>query len=212
MTSIVVFGGTGYAGSAIVREARERGHDVRVVTRHAPAEPVAGVTYRQVGDAPVRELVAGAQAVVGALSPRNGSEGALPGVYRELADAAAAEGARLLVVGGFGSLRPEDGAPRLAEGADWPDWLRPEAMEMVAVLDGLRQTDGALDWVFVSPAQEFGARREQGEPTGSYRVGGDVALFDDAGRSVLEVADFADAILDEIERAQHHRAHISVVS
>ena len=47
---------------------------------------------------------------------------------------------------------------------------------------------------------------------GTWEAQGDVALFDETGRSVLEVADFADAILDEIEQPQHHRAHISVVS
>ncbi|MCU1587138.1 MAG: NAD-dependent epimerase/dehydratase family protein, partial [Frankiales bacterium] len=49
-----------------------------------------------------------------------------------------------------------------------------------------------------------------GDRTGSYRVGGDVALFDADGGSNIGGADFALAIVEEIEQAAHHRAHIGV--
>jgi uncharacterized protein YbjT (DUF2867 family) len=39
MTNIVVFGGTGYTGGNIVREAAARGHDITAVSRSA------GVAY-----------------------------------------------------------------------------------------------------------------------------------------------------------------------
>ena len=45
MTRIKVLGGTGYGGSAVVREAAQRGHTVTSYSRTAPAEPVDGVTY-----------------------------------------------------------------------------------------------------------------------------------------------------------------------
>lgn len=212
MRSITVYGGSGYAGSAIVREAAARGHRVTVVTRSAPAERVAGVQYVQTEPGAALPGLDGADVIVGALSPRNGSEGMLPGIYRELSDAAVRSGSRMIVVGGFGSLRMQEGEPRLAEGDALPEWLRPEAREMLEALVGLQSTPDELDWLFVSPAQEFGARREQGPARGAYRLGADVALFDEDGRSVLEGADFALAILDEIEQPAHRRAHISVVS
>ncbi len=43
MSRIIVIGGTGYAGSAIVTEAAARGHAVTAFSRSLPAEPVPGV-------------------------------------------------------------------------------------------------------------------------------------------------------------------------
>ena len=66
-----------------------------------------------------------------------------------------------------------------------------------------------LDWLFVSPASGYGSFAP-GERTGSYRVGGESALFDADGNSNISGADFALAIVDEIENPRHHREHISV--
>ncbi len=38
MSKLVVFGGTGYAGSRIAAEALRRGHEVTVVARNVPAD------------------------------------------------------------------------------------------------------------------------------------------------------------------------------
>ena len=62
---------------------------------------------------------------------------------------------------------------------------------------------------FVSPAGGYGAWAA-GERTGQLRVGDEVALFDDEGGSNISGADFASAIVDEIEEPTRHRAHMSV--
>ncbi len=66
-----------------------------------------------------------------------------------------------------------------------------------------------LDWLFVSPAGGYGSFAP-GERTGAYRVGNDVALFDTDGKSEISGADFALAILDEIETPRHHREHVGI--
>jgi hypothetical protein len=66
-----------------------------------------------------------------------------------------------------------------------------------------------LDWLFISPAGAYGAWAA-GERTGTYRLGGEVALFDAEGGSSISGADFALAVVDEIETPVHHREHISV--
>ena len=50
MASIAVVGGTGAAGRAVVREAATRGHDVRVLSRHAPDDGarVPGTAHHRV--------------------------------------------------------------------------------------------------------------------------------------------------------------------
>lgn len=209
MTTIAVIGGTGYAGSSIVREAASRGHRVIALSRSQPADPVEGVRYLQGSLADAGRLVEEADVVVGALSPRGEMAGKLVEAYAELARLADAAGRRLVVIGGFSSLRPAPGAPRFVEGDDLPPQHAAEAKEMNAVLGAIAATPQSLDWLFVSPAAGFGAYAP-GEPRGSYRLGGEVALFDDQGQSAVSGPDFALAVVDEIEKASQHRAHVSV--
>lgn len=211
MARITVVGGTGYAGSAIAKEAASRGHEVTVLSRKAPEAPLDGVTYVQgdAGDkATQQEVVTGRDAVVSALSPRAGSQGTMSASVLGLGGVAASSGARLVVVGGFGSMRPAPGAPRLAEGDGLPEAYRAEAQEMAGVVDALPGTLAELDWVFVSPAPNFGAFNP-GERTGRYVVGNDVADFGEE-HATISGADYAVGIVDEIERPAHHRVHISL--
>lgn len=210
MATIVVFGGTGYTGGNVVREAASRGHQVVSVSRSAPKDPVEGVRYETGAvEQLAGRVVPGADAVVAALSPRGEMSGRLVEVYLGLARQAAEAGSRYVQVGGFSSLRPAPGAPRFVEG-DIPEQFRDEAREGEETRVVLaEEAPEDLDWVFVSPAGGYGAWAA-GERTGSYRVGDDVALFDAEGGSNISGADFASAIVDEIDRPAHHRAHISV--
>jgi putative NADH-flavin reductase len=137
--------------------------------------------------------------------------GRLVEVYADLARHAAQAGARYLQVGGFSSLRPAPDAPRFVEGEIPPEY-RGEALEGEAtrVLLAERAPE-ELDWVFVSPAGEYGPWAP-GERTGRQQVSGEVAILDGDGRSTVSGADFAAAIVDEIDEPRHHRAHIGVVS
>ncbi|EFD50607.1 NAD(P)-dependent oxidoreductase [Micrococcus luteus] len=207
MTAITVVGGTGYAGAAIVAEAARRGHTVTVISRTAPGTQVEGVDY-VTGDLTqsVPDL-AGAEVVVAALSPRGDNAGKLRDAYRSLAQAAATNGARFVGIGGFSSLRPAEGAPRFVEGDDLPPEFAAEAREMNDILADLATGSVDVDWLFVSPAAEFGSHAP-GEALGRYRVSGEVALFDQDGKSAISGADFARAVLDEIETPTRHRAQI----
>lgn len=210
MARIVVLGGTGYTGGHVVQEAAGRGHEVVSVSRSEPTDPVEGVRY-DVG--PVQELahrvVPHADAVVATLSPRGDMAGRLVEVYGELARLSAEAGARYLQVGGFSSLRPAPDQPRFVEG-EVPEQFRAEALEgeeTRVLLAGHAPQE--LDWLFVSPAGGYGAWAP-GERTGTYRVGGEVAMFDAEGGSNLSGADLAVAIVDEIEAPAHHREHIGI--
>ncbi|PKW18266.1 NAD(P)-dependent oxidoreductase [Saccharopolyspora spinosa] len=209
MGKILIIGGTGYTGSNVVTEAAAHGHQVTSFSRSAPTTPVAGVVYRHGMAEDATALIAGQDAVVATLSPRGDLVGRLPGLYQDFANAAAGTGARLIVIAGFSSLRPAPGEPRFVEG-EISEQFRSEALEM----DGIREwlataaPDG-LDWTVFSPAGGYGSWAA-GERTGTYRIGGDVALFDENGKSEISGADFALAVVDEIERHEHPREHISV--
>ena len=207
MTAITVVGGTGYAGAAMVAEAARRGHTVTAISRTAPGTQAEGVDYVSGDLTQSVPDIAGAEVVVAALSPRGDNAGKLRDAYRSLAQAAATNGARFVGIGGFSSLRPAEGAPRFVEGDDLPPEFAAEAREMNDILADLATGAVDVDWLFVSPAAEFGSHAP-GEALGRYRVSGEVALFDQDGKSAISGADFARAVLDEIETPTHHRAQI----
>lgn len=207
MSTIAVIGGTGYAGASIVAEAAARGHAVRSLSRSTP-EPrdgVTAVTGSALDPTAVAQTIEGADAVVGALSPRGELAGHLLEAYRIVLDAATAARIPVVFVGGFGSLRVAPDGPRVFEGPDFPDEYRPESVEVAGLLPVLAES--GLDWTYVSPAASYGAHNP-GEAMGTYRLGGDVASFDE-GPTSISGADFARGIVDIVE-AGVGRGHVSL--
>ncbi len=216
MTTIAIFGGTGYAGSAIRDEALRRGFRVISVTRSgapadAPQAPGLEFRHGNVHDAALVGRVA-AEADVIVVSVRFSPQpdgNRLIDAFPALTSACAADGTRLGVVGGAASLLVSDGGPRLIDTPEFPDAFKPEAGSAADTLDLLRADATGADWFFVSPAREFGSYNP-GEPLGRYRVGGDVLLTDETGKSNISGADFALAIVDEIDNPVHHRTRFTV--
>jgi uncharacterized protein len=208
MATIVIFGGTGFAGSAIGAEAVRRGHSVTAISPSGSRSP-EGVVKRQgsIHDADlVEDLVSGADVAVVAVRASTGRLGdALPA----LAAAAAKHGTRLGVVGGAGSLHVSEDGPRVVDLPEFPAAYKGEAMAQVEVLTALRSAASDLDWFYVSPAGSFGAHTP-GEATGQYRVGDDVLLTDADGKSFISGADYAQAFVDEIEQPAHRRRRFTV--
>lgn len=211
MARIVVIGGTGYAGRHIVQEAVSRGHEVVSVSRSTPESPVERASYVQadVRDAAaVASAVAGADAVVSALSPRGDMENAVLDVLRGVVGDLTGTPTRLGVVGGAGGSLVAPGGPRLFD-QGFPEEYKHEAQVGIDSLQLLQDSDASLDWFFVHPAEVFGAWAE-GERTGHYRDGGDVIVRDADGKSFISGADFAVAVVDEIEQGNHHRERFTV--
>jgi putative NADH-flavin reductase len=208
MASIVIFGGTGYAGSAIGAEAVGRGHSVTAVSPSDRTAP-AGVTKRQgsLTDAALfDELVAGADVVVVAT---RASGGELSKALPSLAVTAAEHGARLGFVGGAGSLLVSEGGPRLVDSPAFPGPHKGEALAHAEVLATLQGTPDDVDWFYVSPPAAFGSHAP-GEATGEFRIGGDILLSDADGESYISGADYAKAFVDEIEQPAHRRQRFTV--
>jgi len=205
MASIVIFGGTGYAGGNIAREAVSRGHQVTSYSRTAPAEPVDGVDYRtgSIADAAtVAEAVQGADDLVVAVHGADAGGRPLSELVPDLAQAAVAADARLSFVGGAGSSLVSPDGPRLFDTPEFNDEWKPEAKSHADVLTALEQGFDGLRWFYVSPAALFGSFAP-GETTGSYRTGGDVLVTKDDGSSEISGTDFALAYVDEIEKVAH---------
>lgn len=212
MTSVVIFGGSGYAGSHIAEAAAVEGLDVTSVSRRETAEQIGGVTYLSgslTESADRTRALTGASVVIVAVSPRGDMAGRVRGAIAELADEAEAAGIRLGVIGGAGSLSALPNGPKLYDTPEFPEALKPEAKEMGGVLEDLRARTGSLDWFYVSPPGNFGAGNA-GEYRGEYRVGLDTLLTDDDGVSMISGADFGVAVVEEIENPTHHRTRFTV--
>jgi uncharacterized protein len=211
MTRISVLGGTGYGGSAVVREAARRGHEVIAFSRTAPSEPVRGVTYvtGSVLDDDILEQAAEAEVVFEALSPRGDMAGKVEDVFTRLVAVAGRSGTRLGVLGGASSLLVSADGPRLVDVSPPPAGVRGEVDLGIFKLDALREAPVELDWFYVSPAAEFGAWVPSVE-TGQYRTSDDVLLTGADGKSEISAGDLAVAVLDEIEEPAHRRARFHV--
>ena len=211
MARIVVIGGTGYAGRHIVQEAVNRGHEVISVSRSKPDNPVDGALAVQGSvldiDA-LGDVFDGADAVVSALSPRGDMAEAVLGALRGLIAKLSGTSTRLGVIGGAGGSLVAPGGPRLFD-QDFPEEYKHEAQVGIDSLALLEASDAGLDWFFVHPAEVFGPWAE-GERTGHYRDGGDVLVRDADGKSFISGADFAIAMVDEIEQGNHRRERFTV--
>lgn len=213
MSRIVVLGGTGYGGAAVVAEAVSRGHEVTAIARKAPEAPITGATYvagSALDTGFLRDAVASADAVVASIPARGDMADAFDEAVANVIEAVGAAGARLVVIGGFSVLRPAPDAPRFIE-SGVAEQYRVEATAGWRFLQALQDTPPSLDWVFVSPAAKFGAW-VPGEATGAYRLGGEVAILDEEGSSHISAPDLALAVLDLIESGDHGREHVSAVS
>ena len=213
MATIAIFGGTGYAGSAIRDEALRRGHTVISVSRkEAELAGTPGFISRagNLHDPALVDHMA-VEADVLVVATRAGQQDGvrLADAVTMLAKAAAEHSTRLGFVGGAGSLHVTEGGPRVVDLPTFPDAHKGEALGQADVLAALRETAADVDWFYLSPAASFGAYAP-GEATGHYRLGGDVLLADADGNSNISGADYAKAFVDEIEQPEHRRQRFSV--
>ncbi len=192
---IVVFGPTGMIGSRIVAELTARGHEVTGASRSS------GIDIND-ADA-VAAAVSGADAVVCAISAREGGS-TLADAARSLVDGTRQAGTtRLVIVGGAGSLEVAPGV-RLMDTPEFPDAYMREAAQAADALAFIREVTD-LDWTYVSPA----AFIHPGDRTGRYRLGGDHLLADEQGNSEISAEDYAIAISDLLEGAGHRRERVT---
>lgn len=206
--SIAVVAANGRSGQLIVKEALERGHDVTVFVRSENRTPAKKAVIKDIMELTAQDLE-GFDAVVdafGAWTPETLPQHST--TLAHLSDILSGSDTRLLVVGGAGSLylNPEHSLT-VAQGPDFPEAFKPLALAMGAALTELRKRDD-VRWTYISPACDFQA---EGERTGEYILSGEELTVNERGESIISYADFAVAMLDEIESGNHVGQRISVV-
>lgn len=97
--------------------------------------------------------------------------------------------------------------PPVFRGADFPEIFKPLANAMAKALRELRERND-VKWTYISPAGDFQA---DGERTGKYILAGEELTLNSKGESIISYADYAVAMIDEIEKGGHIGQRISVV-
>ncbi|MEP7153503.1 MAG: NAD(P)-dependent oxidoreductase [Nitrospira sp.] len=210
--NIVLIGASGYVGSAILKEALDRGHHVTAVardpeklTRHPNLHPRKADIYQE-GE--VAKVVAGHEAVISAFNPGWSN----PDIYnqqikgtRAIINGVKQAGlTRVLFVGGAGSLEVQPGVQAL-DRPEFPKEYKQGALATREALAHLRQETN-LDWSYLSPSADL----FPGSRIGHFRVGTDQMLKDANGASRISVQDYAMAMIDELEKPAHVRRRFTV--
>ncbi|GAA3704936.1 NAD(P)H-binding protein [Arthrobacter ginkgonis] len=213
--TVTVFGATGYTGTSIVGELLARSASVTGVARDVSLpspkkedrlELVAGSLddddFRQ-------EVTRGRDAVVLAVPARleNGQE--LAGLVPQLLREAEADGYRLGIVGGAGTLQVQAGGPTFMDHADFPAAARGNAESHSRLLKALQDSRSEAEWFYLSPPARYGLRFP-GKKESRYRLGKDVLVADEAGISTISSEDYAAAFVDELFHGRHIRTRFSV--
>jgi len=208
--SIVIFGASGNIGSNIRKEALRRGKKVTAVTRSTQlaAEPNLTALTADISDEDsVTRIASGHEAVISAYSPglrQYSAEDAaalIEKAHRALFAGVARSGVkRLILVGGVGSLEASPGVD-VVDSDFYPAGHRAHTLRNREILRSLKRGEHDLDWTYVSPPLKI----EAGDRTGSFRLGEDALLRDEQGESRISEADFAIAILDELEHGRFLR-------
>ena len=208
---IAVIGANGKAGSLIVKEALERGHEVTAVVRDSSKvnNTQVKILEKDLFDLTYDDLKEN-DAVIDAFAVWAEDQ-----LYQHktslahLSDILAEKPVRLLVVGGAGSLYVDpEHKLRLMDTPDFPDMFKPLASNMGEAFDTLR-TRKDVNWTYLSPSADFSA---EGVRTGKYKAGGEELITNSKGLSTISYADYAIAMLDEAELPKHLQERFTVVS
>jgi putative NADH-flavin reductase len=212
---IALLGATGNIGAEIRKEALARGHQVTAIVRspgRLGAEPNLSIVTGDAYDAPgLTELLQGHDVFVSSFSPDRsepfeGKPERLRQSHRAIvAAAAASKVGRFILVGGVGSLWHSPGV-LVVDSAEYGTANRGPTLANKEILDWLKADSSGLNWTYVSPPRII----EAGERTGHFRLGLDDLLRDDKGVARITRADFAIAIIDEVEKPAHVRRRFTV--
>lgn len=214
MANVLLIGATGFVGSAVLNELVNRGHKVTAVVRNiekvAKSELVDAVKEDVANVDAIAKLAEGKDAIISAYNPgwTNPDIATLISEnYPKILSAAKKSGVeRLLIVGGAGTLFCAPGL-RVVDSGVIPEEIMGGVRPLGDFYLDTLMNENDIDWVFFSPAGVFD---QQGKKTGNYRLGKDDLIVDAEGNSHISVQDYADAMVNELEKPAHHKERFTI--
>lgn len=206
---IAVICSNGRVGKLIVKEALEKGLDITGFARGENKSLANNFINKDLFSLTSEDLE-GYDVVVdafGAWDEKHIPE--IPEAVKHLLSILKGSHARLMVVGGAGSLFVnKEHTLTVDMGKNFPDAFKPLSYNHGLALEALRNSKD-VKWTYVSPAGDFQA---EGARTGEYQLGGEELLLNSKGESVISYADYALGFVDEIIANKHINERISLVS
>lgn len=204
---IGIIAASGKAGSLVMEEAQKRGHEVTAIVRHpSKVKSEVKILKRDLFDLTTNDLK-DFDVVVDAFKAPDGEEEKFLTSIEHLVDILNGTDVRLFVIGGAGSLYVDDHITHLYETPTFPEAFKPTSVMMGRGLEVL-ENQNQLNWTYISPAPNFIA---DGPKKNHYRLGNELLMTDKEGQNAISYADYATAMVDEIEREDHNREHLSVM-
>lgn len=209
MKKIAVVAANGRVAQKVVKEAQARGFEVTGFGRGHENKSGAAVYFQKDIMELTKADLAGFDAVVDGFGAWTDEEQPMHvKTSQHLCDLLSGTDTRLLIVGGAGSLYVNaEHTVQVKDGADFPAMFLPLANAQGQELEELRKRND-VKWTFISPAGDFQA---DGERSGQYILAGEELTLNSRGESIISYADYAIAMVDEIESGDHIRQRISVV-
>lgn len=213
---IALIGASGFVGTAVLKEALNRGHQVTGVVRnpenikeqHGNLEVKKADVFDETG---LASVLTGHDVVISTYNPgwKN------PNIYQDFINGSKsiqnavkkANVKRLLVVGGAGSLEVAPGV-QLVDTPHFPAEYKEGATAARDYLTLLKK-EGELDWTFLSPAILMHPGITDGR-TGHYRTGLDSPVFNEKKESRISVEDLSVALMDAVETNNFVRKRFTV--
>ncbi len=214
MANVLLIGATGFVGSAVLNELVSRGHKVTAVARNVEKvekSELVDVVKEDVANVDaIAKLAEGKDAIISAYNPgwTNPDIATLISEnYPKILSAAKKSGVeRLLIVGGAGTLFCAPGL-RVVDSGAIPEEIMGGVRPLGDFYLNTLMNENDIDWVFFSPAGVFD---QQGKKTGNYRLGKDDLIVDAEGNSHISVQDYADAMVNELEKPAHHKERFTI--
>jgi len=206
---IGIIGASGKVGSLILKEAVSRGHQVTAIVRDKSKlkDTNVSVIEKNIFNL-TQDDVKQFEVVVNAFGAPMGEEQVHVDAGHALIEALKETNTRAIIVGGAGSLYVDKNKTvQLIDTPEFPDIVKPTAKGQGRNLQELQTTTG-FTWTFISPSAVFDV---EGKRTGTYQSGIDQLLVNSKGESYISYADYAIAVLDEVENPQHLNERFTVV-
>ncbi|KAG1465580.1 hypothetical protein G6F56_004855 [Rhizopus delemar] len=209
MVKVAIIGASGKSGQVILEESIARGFEVTAIVRNK-----SKITKKvEIIEKDIHHLTRADlerfDVVVNAFGSAPGSESEHHVFGKKLIEELQGTKTRLIVVGGAGSLYvDEEKKIRLIDTEKFPKEYVPIASNQAKNLEDLKASSG-VNWTFISPPAIFDPA---GEKTGKFKLGKDNLIVNSKNEPYISYADYAIALVDEIEQAKHLNTRFTVVS
>ncbi|WP_332646423.1 NAD(P)-dependent oxidoreductase [Lysinibacillus sp. 54212] len=200
---------SGKAGSHILREALMRNHDVtaivinKAILKRTDVETLEKDLFHL-----TKKDIEPFDVLINAFAPTTDEAYLHVNAGKHLISILEGTQKKLFVVGSSGCLYIDrDKTIRLMDHKKYPEHLKESAKYQLLNLQDLQNS--SIQWTFLSPSAMFDS---DGPRTGHYIIGRERLLVNSQFNSYISYADFAVAVIDELENANYINTIFTVAS